>query len=196
MAWPSIRTSSCFTESGCARGDADLLVDQVDAGDHLGDRVLHLDAGVHLDEVELAVLVEELDGAGAGILQVLHGLRHDAADALAHLDVEGRRGAFLPDLLVAALERAVALAQMDGVALAVAEHLDLDVARLLEVLLDIDRIVAEGGLGLGLGGLERVDEVVLRARHLHAASAAAGGGLDDDRDSRCPWRRAWPRRRR
>jgi hypothetical protein len=50
---------------------------------------------------------------------------------------------------VAALQRAVALAEMDGVALAVAEHLDLDMARLLEVFLDIDGIVAEGRLGLG-----------------------------------------------
>ena len=90
-------------------------------------------------------------------------------------------GAFLPDLLVAALQGAVALAEMDRVALAVAEHLDLDVARLLEIFLDIDRVVAESSLGLGLGGLERVEEIVLVARHLHAASAAAGSRLDDDR---------------
>ena len=76
-------------------------------------------------------------------------LAHDAADALAHLEVERGRGAFLPDLLVAALQRAVALAEMDGVALAVAEHLDLDMARLLEIFLDIDGVVAESGLGFG-----------------------------------------------
>ena len=38
-----------------AAGDAQLRLDQIDAGDGLGDRVLHLDARVHLDEVELAV---------------------------------------------------------------------------------------------------------------------------------------------
>ena len=42
----------------------------------------------------------------------------------------GRGGGLLPDLLVAALQRAVAGAEMDGVALAVAHHLDFDVARL------------------------------------------------------------------
>ena len=36
----------------------------------LGDRVLDLQAGVHLDEVELAVLVEELDSAGAGVFSL------------------------------------------------------------------------------------------------------------------------------
>ena len=142
-------------------GDADLLVNQVDAGDHLGDRMLHLDAGVHLDEIELAVLVEELDRSGAGILQLLHRLRDDAADALAHLGIEGRGGTLLPDLLVAALERAIALAEMDRIAPAVAENLDLDMARLFEVLLDIDRIVAEGGLGFRLCGGERMGEVAL-----------------------------------
>ena len=48
-----------------------------------------------------------------------------------------------------ALQRAVALAEVDGVALAVAEHLDLDVARLLQILLDVDGIVVERGLGFG-----------------------------------------------
>ncbi len=48
-----------------ARGDAQLRFHQVDAGHRLGDRMLHLDAGVHLDEVELAVLIhEELDRTG------------------------------------------------------------------------------------------------------------------------------------
>jgi hypothetical protein len=39
---------------------------------------------------------------------------------------------------VAALERAVALAEVDGVAIAVAEHLKFDVARIAEIFFDID----------------------------------------------------------
>jgi hypothetical protein len=127
-------------------------------GDHLGHRVLDLDARVHLDEVEGAVLVQKLHRAGARIAEFLHGGRDGRADALALLGVERRGGAFLPHLLMAALERAVALAEMDGVALAVAHHLDLDMARLRQVLFEIDRVVAEGRLGLGLGGRERVVE--------------------------------------
>ena len=52
-----------------ARGDPQLLGDQVDAGDQLGDRVLHLDPGVHLDEEELAAVGvdQELNRAGAAI---------------------------------------------------------------------------------------------------------------------------------
>ena len=137
---------------GFARGDLDLLVDDVDAGDALGDRVLDLDAGVHLDEVELAVLVEELDGAGARVFELAHGGGADLADLAAAWRRDGRGGGLLPDLLVAALQRAVAGAEMDGVALAVAHQLDFDVARLLQVLFDVDAVVAEGGLGLGARG--------------------------------------------
>src|SRR3546814_5736988 len=50
-----------------AAGDQQLLAHQVDAGDPLGHRVLDLDAGVHLDEVEAAVLEQELERAGAAV---------------------------------------------------------------------------------------------------------------------------------
>ncbi len=140
--------------------DADLLDHEVDVGDHLGHRMLDLDARVHLDEIELAVLVEEFDGADAEIFELAHRLRDRLADAVAGGEVERGRGAFLPDLLVAALQRAVALAEMDGAAVAVAEHLDFDVARLCEIFLEIDRVVAEGGLRLGARGGERVGQIV------------------------------------
>src|SRR6202008_4956658 len=103
-----------------AGGDANLLEHEVDVGDHLGNGMLDLDAGVHLDEIELAVLVEELDGADAEIFHLLHRLGDGEPNLLARGGVERRRGAFLPDLLVAALQRTVALAKMDRAAAAVA----------------------------------------------------------------------------
>ena len=63
-----------------AGADADLLEDEVDVGDHLGHRMLDLDARVHLDEVELAVLVEELDRADAEIFDLAHRLGDGLAD--------------------------------------------------------------------------------------------------------------------
>ncbi len=95
--------------------------------------------------------------------------------------VERRRGALLPDLLVPALQRAVALAEVDGVALAVAEHLDFDVARPREIFLEVDGVVAEGGLGLGARSCKRLRQTLGRLSDLHAASTAAGGRLDQHR---------------
>src|SRR5690606_4305541 len=162
-----------------ARSDADLFAHQIDAGDHFGDRVLDLQAGVHLDEEELAVLPQELDGAGAQVADGGDGLVDRFTDLLAPLGRQGGRGGLFQHLLVTALQRAVAFAQVDDVAVAVGDDLDLDVARLLEIALHIDGAVAEGGQGLGLGRLYGLDQIVGRLGHLHAATAAAGGRLDD-----------------
>src|SRR5665647_3158955 len=143
-----------------AGGDADLLQHEVDVGDHLGDGMLDLDPGVHLDEIELAVLVEEFDGADAEIFHLLHRLGAGRADFPARGGVEHGRGTFLPDLLVAPLQRAVAFAEMDRAAAAVAEHLDFDVARLLQVFFQIDGSVAERRSGFVGGGRQRQHQVV------------------------------------
>ena len=78
-----------------------------------------------------------------------------------------------------ALHRAVAFTQPDRVAEGVGQDLDLDVARVLQELLHVDRGIAEGGAGLGAGGLYGVDQRCLGVHHAHAAAAATAGGLDD-----------------
>ena len=51
------------------RGDAQLPLHQIEAGDHLGDRMLDLQAGVHFHEIERAVLLgDEFHRARAGVL--------------------------------------------------------------------------------------------------------------------------------
>ena len=162
--------------------DLDLRSHEVDSGDELGDRVLDLDARVHLQEEEVAVAVEQaLDRAGA---DVAHGARRadrHLPHARPQLGRDGRRGRLLEHLLVAALQRAVALAEVDRAAVAVGQHLDLDVPGILDVLLDVHRGVGEVGLALPPRGLERALGVVRRGDDLHAATAAAGRGLDRDR---------------
>ena len=69
------------------------------------------------------------------------------------------RGAFLEQLLVAPLNRALALAEVHDGAVVIAEHLELDVARVLDVFLDVDVADAEGRFGLALGGLERLAQL-------------------------------------
>ena len=71
MAWPADLDVVLGERQRLARGDAQLLLDEVDAGDQLGHRVLDLQPGVHLEVVELAVLVEELDGAGVDVVAAL-----------------------------------------------------------------------------------------------------------------------------
>ena len=66
---------------------------------------------------------------------------------------------------------------MDDIALPVAEQLHLDMARPVEIAFEIDGIVAERGLRLGLRQRQHVAQFVRVARQLHAAPAAPRGGL-------------------
>ena len=86
---------------------------------------------------------------------------------------------------MAPLQRAIALAEMDGAAAAVAEHLDFDVARLLQIFFQIDRGIAERRFGFVGGGGERQHQVVGGLRDLHAASAAARRRLHQHRKADC-----------
>ena len=132
-----------------------LLGHEVEAGDELGDRVLDLEPGVHLEEEEVAVLEEELDGAGVDVAARLGDLHGRLAHRLADLVGEGRRRRLLDQLLVAALGRAVALADPHGVAVGVGEDLHLDVPGPGEVALDVALGPAEALERLGLRRLER-----------------------------------------
>jgi hypothetical protein len=86
----------------------------------------------------------------------------------------GRRR-LLDELLVSALDRALPLVQVHDAAVGVGEHLHLDVARPLQVALEIDRRVAERRLRASRGGGERRGQIggALHARHADPAAAAA-----------------------
>ena len=93
---------------------------------------------------------------------------------------------------MAALDRAVALAEVDHVAVRVGEHLHLDVARVLEVALEVDAVVGEELLALAGGALERVRQLVLAHCDAKALAAPAPGRLA--RDGIADLRRRPPRR--
>ena len=87
---------------------------------------------------------------------------------------------------MAPLDRALALAEVHDVAVMIADDLELDVPRALQVFLEIDIAVAERSFGLALSGAQRVRQFAGGADNPHAAASAAGHGLDDHRDTRSP----------
>ena len=179
-----------------ARGDPEHLADQVDPGDLLGDAVLHLEAGVHLEEGDGPVLGdEELTGAGADVVRLAQD-RLGALVEAAHLVVgQERRGRLLDQLLVAPLQRAVTGGDHHDVAVLVGEALGLDVARLVEELLHEALAASEGGLGLTHRRLEGVGDLLLLASDLEAATATSERGLDRDRQAVLLGELRRPRRR-
>ena len=96
---------------------------------------------------------------------------------------EERRRRLLDQLLVAALQRAVAGADDHDVAVLVGEHLRLDVPRPVQVALDEALAAAERGHRLAHRGLEELGDLLHRAGDLEPAPAAAERGLDGDRQA-------------
>ena len=133
--------------------------------DQLGDRVLDLEPGVHLEEVDLA---------GVGVEQELDGAGVDVADVRGQGD--GRLGDPLrraPSVMVGAgassstfwCRRWVEQSRSNRcthVAVGVGDDLDLDVAAVLDVLLDQHGVVAERRRGLALRGGDGLVELLRR----------------------------------
>jgi hypothetical protein len=143
--------------------------------------VLDLETGVHLKKVEVAVLIEEeLDGSGVGV----SGRKSEANGGLPHpapqVFVDRRRGCFFDYLLVTALHRALAFTEVDTMAMLVGEDLNLDVARTLDELLEIDLSGTKGTLGFAGGGGESSLQILRPMDGAHSFAASAGGGFEHD----------------
>ena len=167
-----------------ACSDLDLLLHEIASVDLLGDGVLDLDAGVHFHEVEIPVIVYEiLDGAGVCVADALtkadRCLSHFFAKLGRH---EGRRALF-DDLLVAALEGAVTLTEMHDAAVFVTKNLKLNVVRINDKLLDINRAISEGLLGFHAGGMVSLHQAAFVAGDAHATTTATGDRFNHHRKS-------------
>ena len=102
---------------------------------------------------------------------------------MAPIYLGGRR--FLDDFLMAALHRAIALGQPDGILEIVRHHLNLDMTRVFQELFHVDHGVAERRLCLAARHVHRIDQGSLGMYDAHAAPAAAAGRLDDNRIADC-----------
>ena len=121
---------------------------------------------------------DELDGAGAVVARRARQGDRLLAQRAAQRFVDDRRRRLLDDLLMAPLERALALAERDDVAVRVADHLHLDVPRTRQEALEEHAVVAEPGGRLTPRRGHRGLEVLGALDDAHAAPAAARGRLD------------------
>ena len=165
-----------------ARCDAELPVDQVDAGDHLGHRMFDLKTRVHFHEPDIpAGSEQEFDRSRAGIA---HGLRRGDGSRVktgANFVAQTRRWRLFDHLLVAALGRTVALEQMDRIAVVVAEDLDFDMARVFKIFFNQQRVVAKRRQRLAPGRRQSFRKLACRPDDPHPAPAATGRRFDHHR---------------
>src|SRR5665213_1876167 len=165
-----------------SRRDAQLRLHQVDSCNHLSDTMLHLDAGVHLDEVDLAVLVhQKFNGSGVPVADVLKRLADRLAQFFAQLGSHHQAWCLFDQFLVTTLNGALTLAHAHHVAMLIGEHLELDMPWLLDELLHVEIAIAKCIRRFSRSLLKQSRQLFLVATDTHAASAATGDCLQDHR---------------
>ena len=144
--------------------------------------MLDLQSRVHLHKMKRAILLgNEFDSAGADVTDRLCGDDRGVAHRLAPLARHTGRRRFLDHFLMPSLDRAIALEQMNRVAVRVGKDLDFDVPGRRQILLDQHSIIVERCLRLAPSGRERSSKVVRIADDLHPFAAAARRRLDQHR---------------
>jgi hypothetical protein len=135
--------------------------------------MLDLEPRIHLEKVELGAPDDELHGARVDISHRPRARHRGGDEPLLDAPLERGGRAFLDELLVAALDGALALVEVHDLAARIPEHLHLNVARLGEIALHEEGSRAEGGLGSPLGGYPRGRQRggVRDPHHSDAASA-------------------------
>ena len=164
-----------------AKRNPDLLLNDVISCNEFGDRVFNLHPRIHFNEIELSVFVEEFEGASAAVTNLAAGVYASSADSVDQSPRDPWRWCLFDDLLVAALHRAVAFAQMNRIAVLVRQNLDLDMAGVFEKFLEIDRRVRERSAGFLARCVDGIHQGSFGVDDAHATTAPAPRRFDDDR---------------
>ena len=158
-----------------------LQFDKIDAGHRLGYRMLDLQAWIDLEKIPVEASNQELDRADTAVSCTFTQCAGGGRYGLAHAGFEIRCRCLLDDFLVAPLQRALALEQMNHPAAAVAGDLHLYVTSLVEIALDHKVPPPEGAVRLTNGGFDLLLEIVQRGDNAQASTATAGRRLEQHR---------------
>ena len=161
-----------------AAGNTELLTNQIQTGNLLGDRVLHLQTGVHLKEGDGAVGADqELTGAGTLVASLAQNRAGRLVQAFVLLIAQVGGGCLLNELLVTTLQRAVTGGNHHNVAMRIRQALGLNMAGRIQEALDEALTATERRGSLTNSGLVHLNNALAVARHLNAAATATKCGL-------------------
>ena len=152
--------SSWVNAQALAVRNSQLLFDDVHTGNHFRNGVFDLQARIHLNEIELVILVQEFKCTRALIAQCpdTRGRNAYRYSAVVRPFIPGA-GASSITFLMSALHRTVPFAQVHGIARGLSrKDLYFNMARSLEKLFHVYDVIAKGSacaLGLRDRGLPR-----------------------------------------
>ena len=146
IAWPRMhdRTMQYILATSSPAAMQDLALHQVNVSNHFRNRMLHLNAGIHLDEVQACCSSIRNSIVPAFSYPIVgQRLAEDASDLLAQLrrHLQGRR--LLQQLLMSPLDGALAFSEAHNIAVLVGKNLELDVARVLDEFLHVEVAITE-----------------------------------------------------
>ena len=168
-----------FEGEGVAFSDADLFAHEVDIGNALRNGVFHLQACIHLQEIEPHLVVQEkFHGPSAHVVAAFGDFDRALPHGLAQLRCEygGRR--FFHHFLVPALNAAFPFEKVHDVAVLVCQNLNFNVARRSDKSLDEHGSVSKCIDRFRNGAFEAVLEFTVLAYDAHAFSTAACACFD------------------
>ena len=168
--------------AGC---DPQLPLHDIEASDFLRHRMLDLQTGVHFEEEDVLGLGinHELHRADRIISDAGRELQRVAVKRVAGLFGQVRRGSFLKQFLIVALNRAISLEEMHEIAVLVAKDLNLDVARPLDQLFDQQAAITERGLRFATRRDQRVAQSGDIMNRPHPFAPAASRRFDHYRQA-------------
>ncbi|MNE33092.1 hypothetical protein D3C80_1267390 [compost metagenome] len=143
--------------------------------------MFHLHPGVHFHEVHLAIGEQELHGTGVLVTHGLGRAHRQVTDVGALLGGQLRAWGDFDELLVAALDRAIALEQVHNVAEAVTEDLRLDVLGIDDAFFQEHFRRAKGLGRFGNHPWECLFQLLAAVAATNTAAATTGGGLEHHR---------------
>jgi hypothetical protein len=156
-----------------SRRDGKLFCNQIQAGCHLGNRMLNLQAGVHLKEVKLSTPVNEFHGPGVSVSSRPRDASGSLANLFADISRESRRRRFLEDLLETPLHRTFPFEQVHDIPEAITENLNLDMPWSFHKPLGIQSPVAEIALPFAPRLRHRIVELGEVANNAHTLAASS-----------------------
>src|SRR5260370_27546628 len=162
--------------------DSDLFAHQVAPEDLFGNRMFYLNPRIHFHEIEITVLIDEIfHRARVFIANRCCEFYGAATHFLSNIIINHRGRAFLDDLLVAPLDRAIAFAEMNDAAVTIATDLKLNMVGTNDKLLHIDTAIPEGLLSLSSGRVKSLNQAIDVMSRTHTTPPSPGHCLDHHR---------------
>src|SRR5450830_1377233 len=175
------RNVTLFESQFFVEGNTDLFLNNIYTRDHFGDWMLNLNAGIHFNEIEFAIFVQELECTSTAITNFAASGSATITDFFDQLAWNAWCGCFFDDFLVATLHCAVTLTPPDRITMLIGKNLDFHVTWVFQELFHIDFRIAKCCAGFRFGHCYRIEQGCFGVDNAHTASTTTASRFNDDR---------------